>query len=404
MSAAASAPGGPLAAVTVLDFTTSLSGPLGAGILADLGADVIKVERPGAVDRARAAGTVNGDISSMFHMGNRGKRSIELDLAGPGDRAIALELAAQVDVVVENFRPGVTDRLGIDYDSLSAINPDLIYVSVTGFGPHGPYARRPAFDSVIQAYGGLAAVQGRANPSGAPELVNHALVDKLAGLIAAQSTLAALYARERGRGGQRIDVAMLEVAAWFTWLDAAGSSTLLDAPAGQAEDATSGKRVVLRYTDGWGMISLGHDDSFRSVCEVFGVDPAAHPQLVKVAGRDANPQEYQAVLDQIAERAATMTRSEASAQLDAVGAIFGEVLEPSELPANEQLRASGLFLESLHPTAGRIIEPRLPATYSVTVPSRPGPSPNIDEHGRQIRAQLKSGARVEAELASERPS
>jgi crotonobetainyl-CoA:carnitine CoA-transferase CaiB-like acyl-CoA transferase len=325
-------------------------------------------------------------------------------LAGPADRAIAYELAAQVDVVVENFRPGVTERLGIDYDRLSAINPDLIYVSVTGFGPTGPYARRPAFDSVIQAYGGLAAVQGRANSSGRPELVNHALVDKLAGMIAAQSTLAALFARERGSGGQRIDVAMLDVAAWFTWLDAAGSSTLLDAPAGQAEDATSGKRVAVLYTDGWGMISLGHDDSFRSVCEVFGIDPAAHPQLVTVAGRDANPQDYQSVLDQIAARAATMKRSEASARLDAVGAIFGEVLEPSELPVNEQLRASELFFESVHPTAGRILEPRLPATYSVTGLRRPGPSPNINEHGAQIRSRLRSNVAAEPELAGELPS
>jgi crotonobetainyl-CoA:carnitine CoA-transferase CaiB-like acyl-CoA transferase len=380
---------GPLCGIKVLDFTTSLSGPLGAVILADLGADVIKVERTGAADRARITGTTCGDISAMFHMGNRGKRAIELDLRLADELDVAIDLAREADLVIENFRPGVTTRLGIDFASLSAVNPNLIYVSLTGFGASGPYALRPAFDSIIQAYGGVAAVQGRADPQGIPTLVNHAIVDKVAGMMAAQGALTALLARDRGAGGQYVEVSMLDVAAWFIWLDAAGSSTLTDAPAGQPQDATTGKRIQVRYADGWGMLSLGHDDSFRSICGVFGVDVSGYPHLLTAPGRDRHSADYEEVIERIRAAAATMTRAEAGQRLGAAGSIFGEVLDVAELPANEQLSARGLFVESAHPAAGRIVEPKLPIVFSATPPPPPRPSPGVNEHGDEIRAEVR---------------
>lgn len=239
---------GPLAGIRVLDITTSLSGPLAAGILADLGAQVIKIERPSAPDRARFVGTRQGDISAMFHMANRGKRSIALDLRDPADLRTARALAGRADVLVENFRPGVTRRLGIDYASLGAVNDRLVYVSISGFGATGPYAARPAFDSLLQAYGGISALQ--AGPGGEPQLISHAVVDKVAGLVGAQSAMAALLARQQTGAGQHVDVSMFEVAAWFVYLDAAGSSTLPEAPGGLGDDATSGQRMTLRFTDG----------------------------------------------------------------------------------------------------------------------------------------------------------
>ena len=385
---------GPLCGIKVLDFTTSLSGPLAAVILADLGADVIKVERAGAADRARITGTTCGDISAMFHMGNRGKRAIELDLRQAEERDVAMELAGSADLVVENFRPGVTTRLGIDYASLQAVNPNLIYVSLTGFGASGPYALRPAFDSIIQAYGGIAAVQGRTDAHGVPTLVNHAMVDKVAGMMAAQGALTALVARDRGAGGQYVEVSMLDVAAWFIWLDAAGSSTLTEAPSGQPEDATSGKRIQVHYQDGWGMLSLGHDDSFRSICEVFAVDLASYPHLMTAPGRDQHVADYETVIARIRAAAASLTRAEASERLDSAGSIFGEVLGVAELPANEQLLARELFVESAHPTAGRIVEPKLPITFSATPAPPPRPSPNVNEHGDEIRAEVRSRQRA----------
>ena len=379
---------GPLAGITVLDLTTSLSGPLASGILADLGASVVKVERPAAPDRARTVGTRVGDISAMFHMANRGKRSIALDLQDPTDREVAVRLARTVDVVVENFRPGVTERLGMDYPTLSALNDGLVYVSINGFGSTGPYSRRPAFDSLLQAYGGIAALQGRAAADGTPELINHAVVDKVAGLIGAQGALAALLARERGAGGQHIDVSMLEVAAWFVYLDAAGSSTLLDAPRNLGDDATTGKRIAVQFSDGWGMLSLGHDASFAATCGVFQVDLPL-TDLTTTAERDAHPEEYEAVLDVIRRKAERMTRADAGGQLLAAGAMFAEVLDPAEIPGNEQVVARDFFVESQHPVAGRIREPRLPGAFSKTPTAPPRPSPSLGEHTRAVKSEVQ---------------
>jgi crotonobetainyl-CoA:carnitine CoA-transferase CaiB-like acyl-CoA transferase len=382
----------PLAGTRVLDITTSLSGPLAAGILADLGAQVIKIERPGAPDRARFVGTREGDISAMFHMANRGKRSIALDLRDPADAGTARALAREADVLVENFRPGVTQRLGIDYASLSALNGRLVYVSISGFGSTGPYAGRPAFDSLLQAYGGISALQAGAD--GEPQLISHAIVDKAVGLVGAQSALAALLARERTGSGQHVDVSMFEVAAWFVYLDAAGSSTLIDAPKGLGDDATSGMRMTVRFADGWGMLSLGHDDSFRAACEVFGIDLADRPQLATLSGRTGDPQSYDAVLSEIRSKAAGLPRSATSARLLRAGAMFAEILHPADIPANEQAIARRLFVESVHPTAGRVVEPRLPSLFSATPLADPGPSPALGQHGDQVRAELPGVTRA----------
>jgi len=378
---------GPLNGIKVLDVTTSLSGPLAAGILADLGADVIKIERPSAPDRARVSGTRRGDISAMFHMANRGKRSITLDLRDAADVQIAHALARDADVFVENFRAGVTERLGIDYATLSGLNDRLIYVSINGFGSTGPYADRPAFDSLLQAYGGIAALQ--ADDRGEPQLVGHAVVDKSTGMMGALTALSALVARERGAGGQHVEVSMLEVAAWFSFLDTAGSVILPDAPrpAG-SDDATSGKRITLRFADGWGMLSLGHDDSFRGSCEVFEVDLSDKSRLLTMQGRDADRRGYEAVLAQFRAKAAGLPLAPTARRLLAAGAMFAEVLEPAQIPANEQAIARRLFVESRHPLAGRVVEPRLPAVYSKTQPDDPRPSPPLGQHDDEVRSEL----------------
>jgi crotonobetainyl-CoA:carnitine CoA-transferase CaiB-like acyl-CoA transferase len=377
----------PLHGIKVIDVTTSLSGPLAAGILADLGADVIKVERPSAPDRARFVGSRRGDISAMFHMANRGKRSITLDLRDPADVEVAQALAREADVFVENFRVGVTERLGISYATLSALNPRLIYVSVNGFGSTGPYSDRPAFDSLLQAYGGIAALQ--ADAGGEPHLVGHAVVDKVSGIMGAQAALSALFARERGAGGQHVDVSMLEVAAWFAFVDTTGSVILPDAPGSAlGDDATSGMRITLRFANGWGMLSVGHDDSFRGSCEVFEVDLDEKPQLLSVPGREADRRGFEAVLEQFRTRAAGLPIAETGARLRGAGAMFAEVLEPAQIPANEQVIARRLFVESQHPVLGRVVEPRLPVVFSKTQPGDPRPSSTLGQHNDEVRAEL----------------
>ena len=185
----------PLAGIRVLDLTTVLSGPLATVTLADQGADVIKVERPGAGDLTRSVGSRRNGMTAMFHLANRGKRAITIDMAGEAGLDIVHRLSARADVVVENFRPGVADRLGIGYDALRESNRQLIYASIAGFGFEGPLASMKVYDNLIQATSGFAAQQ--AGDDGEPRFVRNLICDKITSLVVAQAITAALYARRR---------------------------------------------------------------------------------------------------------------------------------------------------------------------------------------------------------------
>ena len=208
---------GPLAGVRVLDLTAVVSGPFATMWLAEQGADVIKIEPPGLGDQGRYVGPGFDRFSALFATCNRNKRSVALDLRRPEGVAVVLEMAKQVDVLIENFRPGVADRMGLGYEAIAAINPQVIYASINGFGPDGPYAAYRAYDSIIQAGSGLADAQ--AQPGEEPALVNSIICDKVAGATAAQAITAALYARSRGRGGQKVAISMLEASLAFNWPD-----------------------------------------------------------------------------------------------------------------------------------------------------------------------------------------
>ncbi|MFD2738912.1 CaiB/BaiF CoA transferase family protein [Sulfitobacter aestuarii] len=201
-----------LTGIRVIDFTRVLAGPFCSALLADLGAEVIKVEPPQG-DDYRAIGPMKDGESALFNVMNRSKQSVVLDLKTDEGRALAQELAAGADVVLENFRPGVAERLGIGYQTLSARNEQLIYVSISGFGQSGPLADRPAYDIILQAMSGLMEATGE--PDGAPTLVGEAVSDMVAGIFASWGTLAALLGRERGGKGQHLDVAMFNATLSF---------------------------------------------------------------------------------------------------------------------------------------------------------------------------------------------
>jgi CoA:oxalate CoA-transferase len=198
----------PLEDLRVLDFTRVLAGPYATALLADLGADVIKVENPGGDDYRHIAPFLADGSTAIFEALNRGKRSLVLDLSSPEHRAVALALARGADVVVENFRPGVADRLGIGWDSLSRANPALIYASISGFGQSGPDAGRPAYDIIGQALSGIMHITGE--PDGPPTLIGESIADVASGLFASWAILAALHERERTGQGRHIDIAMLD--------------------------------------------------------------------------------------------------------------------------------------------------------------------------------------------------
>ena len=217
----------PLNNIKVVDFTQVVAGPVAGMLLAELGADVIKVEYPGVGDITRTSGFAKGGLNSAVLNCNRGKRSIQINLKEPEGQAIALKLISDADVILQSMRPGKIAELGLDYKAVQLINPNIIYVSLSGYGQDGPYADRAVYDPVLQAMCGYVSLQ--VNPQiPFPDLIRTALIDKAVSWEIALSVTAALFARERGATGQELQIAMIDVAIAFLWPDGGMGETLLD--------------------------------------------------------------------------------------------------------------------------------------------------------------------------------
>ena len=228
---------GPLHGFRILDLSAVISGPYGTMILADQGADVIKVEPPGTGDFTRSAGNKSGGMSASFLNNNRNKRSIALDLRHPDGVAVVKRLAATCDVIVQNFRPGVADRLGVGEAAIRAVAPTIIYVSISGFGEVGPFSQKPVYDPIVQALSGLASVQGGSDAE-RPRLVRTILPDKLTAITAAQAITAALLARARTGQGQHVRLSILDAIVAFLWSSDMGGQTYIDKTVSQQRAAS----------------------------------------------------------------------------------------------------------------------------------------------------------------------
>ena len=377
---------GPLRGVRVLDLSIALTGPYAVALLADQGAEVVKVERPGIGDIARWIGVSVHGMSALFQMCNRGKRSVAVDVHTASGREIVRRLARHADVVVQNFRPGVVERLGLGHDDLRRENPELVYVSISGFGPTGPYAAKGAYDTVIQAYGGLAANQG--DPAtGEPQFLRQTAADKITALYAAQAITAALYARERGAGGQHVQLSMFDAVVSFLWADAAGNEVLVDADGTRPSSFVATFRPF-RFRDGWGIATPTSDADFSGLCRAFGVSGADDPRVATIGERNQHPQLTRSILDRCYTSATALTTAEAMARLEAQRVPCGVVLSPAELAADPHARAVGLLEDSRHPTAGRLRQPRHPARFPTTPARLGGPAPLLGEHTDDVLAAL----------------
>ncbi|MDP7571842.1 MAG: CoA transferase [Myxococcota bacterium] len=284
---------GPCAGIRVLDFSTVISGPICTQALGDLGADVVKVEPPtGDPCRHSGAPFREPGFSGFLSQFNRNKRSIVLDLAQEEARSVAARLAEHADVLVENFRPGVAQRLGIGWEALSARNPRLVYVSINGFGPDGPYAALPAYDHVIQALGGMMPTQGGNDP---PRLVLSSVADKSSGLIALSGILAALLVRERDGRGQQVQVPMLDAFASFNLPDAMMSRSYPDL----TTDAPGAGDVFRTFetADGHVVGIVLRDSQFQGICETLGLDALARDErFSSMASRFVHYREFAELL------------------------------------------------------------------------------------------------------------
>jgi crotonobetainyl-CoA:carnitine CoA-transferase CaiB-like acyl-CoA transferase len=376
---------GPLHGIKVLDLSVMISGPLAAMMLGDQGADVIKVESPGIGDFMRYLGSAKGGMTGIFVNNNRGKRSLVVDLKSEQGVAVLKKLAETADVVIQNFRPGAVERLGIGYEDLKAVNPQLIYVSISGYGPDGPDSGHRVYDNVIQAASGLASVQTDPR-NGEPSLFRTLLCDKVTSLTAAQAISSALYARAAGNAeGQHIILAMLDAAVSFMWPDSGMDAVLLDEDANRTP--TIGQNYgITRLKDGFAAIAVVSDSEFRGLCHAYGRPELADDERFDtMAGRTLNASELVPLMTELSAQQSAEDFVKRAQSFDVPAA---SVVTLADLPQQPQIVNNEVFLEREHPVAGRIREPRPAARFSSTPAQAGGLAPTPGQHSDEVVAEV----------------
>lgn len=377
---------GPMSGIKVLDLSIALTGPYAAALLADQGAEVIKVERPVIGDLARWVGVAVNGMSSLYLVCNRNKRGMVIDLHQADGVALVKELAASCDVFVQNYRPGVMDGLGLGYEAIKAVNPDIVYVSLTGFGAEGPYRGRSAYDTVIQAYAGFAANQ--ADPAdGVPVFLRQTAADKVTALYASQAITAALFARERGRGGQHVELSMMDAVVSFLWADSAANEVLMDSDRSQHSSFVAGFRPF-RFDDGWGIVTPTSDADFAGLCKALDVPGYDDPRVATISERVKHRELTSELMDLCYATAVNLTMAEASERFEKQRVPFAMVLSPEEIPNDEHAVAVGLFEYVEHHVVGRVRHPRHPTRFSATPATVKVSSPALGEHTDEILTEL----------------
>lgn len=378
---------GPLTGVRILDITAVLMGPYATQLLGDMGADIIKVEAPGG-DTVRDIGPRRHDgMAGVFMQANRNKRSIVLDLKQPEGREALLRLVAEVDVLIYNVRPQAMARLGLDYAAVSAVNPEIIYVGVYGYGQSGPYAAKPAYDDLIQGAVALPTLALQAG-SDVPRYVPSAMADRIVGMSAVSAVTAALYHRQRTGVGQSIDIPMFETMAQFVLGDHMGGLTF-DPPTGPAGYARllNEHRKPYPTLDGFVCVMIYNDKQWRRFFELIGRADAfdSDPRLSTIGTRTEHIHElYRMVAEVIATR---------------TSADWIELLESADIPVmpmhtietlleDPHLQAVGFFETLEHPSEGTIRSLGVPSTWSRTQPKVTRHAPRLGQHSAEILASL----------------
>jgi crotonobetainyl-CoA:carnitine CoA-transferase CaiB-like acyl-CoA transferase len=384
---------GPLSHIRVLDLGRIMAAPWATQILADLGADVIKIERPGAGDDTRAWGppflkAEDGSLTKeagYYLSVNRGKRSVTIDIAQPEGQALVKDLARRCDVVVENFKAGALQKYGLDAASLRAIKPSLIYCSVTGFGQDGPRRDQAAYDFMIQAMGGLMSITGEKD--GAPQKVGVPIVDLMTGMYATVAILAAVAKREKTGEGETIDLAMLDVASGIL--------------ANQAMNFLVGGRIphragnrhpniqpqdVFPAKDGHIVLAVGNDGQFAKLCEAIGrPDWARDPRFVKNQDRVKHEGELTLML---AGRFADFTRAELTGLLDAAGVPCGPINAVPDVFEDPQVKHRAMLRHLPHPLAGSVPQVVSPIRMQDAPLAFDKPPPTLGQHTAAVLAEL----------------
>jgi crotonobetainyl-CoA:carnitine CoA-transferase CaiB-like acyl-CoA transferase len=374
---------GALDGLKVLDLTTHLSGPYSAMLLGDHGADVVKVERPEVGDDMRVTPPRIGGESAPFMLWNRNKRSIALDLKSSADHDVFMELVAQADVVIENFKPGTAARLGIDYEACRAVNERLIYCSISGFGQTGPYAPRGGFDLIACGMTGLMSINGP--PDGPPYRIPIPVTDICAGMNATIGILTALAARNATGVGQYVDTSLFETGIALGVYEAANVFATGEVPKrlGQGHRG-SAPYQIFETSDGYMTIGAASDTFWGRVCGVLGCGELLEdPRFETKADRVANVDVLVAALTPYFK---ADTTAHWCAQFEAEGVPAGPVLNHVQALADPQAKARNMTVDIVHPSAGKMQTLGVPVKLSETPGSVRRPAPLLDQHGEEVLA------------------
>jgi formyl-CoA transferase len=377
-----------LADIKVLDLTRVLAGPWCTQLLADYGATVIKIEKPGVGDDTRHWGPpylpdTDGNPTSeaaYYLSANRGKQSVTLDFARPEGAALLRQLVAQADVLIENYKVGSLVKYGLDYETLHALNPRLIYCSITGFGQSGPYASRPGYDFAIQGIGGLMSVTGERDdlPGGGPQKVGVALVDVMTGMYASSAILAALTNRAHSGEGRHIDVALLDVQV--AMLANVGMNYLVGGTLPKRWGNAHPNIVPYQAFDtaeGQIVVAVGNDSQFASFCRVLDQSWNLDPRF---ATNPARVKHRELLVPMIAECLQGRRSHELAEALEAVNVPCGPINNLQQVFADPQVQARAMRCDVPHPTAGSVPQVRHPVLFSGDATAPMAPPPTLGQH------------------------
>ena len=388
---------GPLHGVRILDLTAMLSGPWATSLLADQGADVIKIEIPHKGDHVRSLGHQRGGVSAMFLNINRNKRSLTINLKKPEGVDLLKRMAMDADVVIQNFRPGVVERLGIGSDDLRAINPKLIYVSVSGFGEKGPWVGKPVYDPVIQAVTGLTTIQAGSDEE-RPRLVRTVVPDKLSSVAISQAITAALFERERSGEGQHVRLSMLDTVLQFLWASDMNAHTFPDYVVDE-EKAASFIDLIYETKDGHMTVAVMSDKEWRGLCAAFErPEWLEDPRFATPKARDRNVDDRLIMTQEVLK---TRTTDEWMELLEANDVPCAPALKRSEVYHHPQVKEMGTVEIFDHHSAGKIRQTRHAARFERTPASVRMGAPLLGEHNDEVLGELGLDGTEIAKLRSE---
>lgn len=375
-------PTGPLCGVRIIDLTNIYSGPICVSILGDQGADVIKVEAPGGDPMRQGIPRRNG-VTASFAVMNRNKRSIVIDLQKPAGRSILLDLVRSADAIVENYRPGVMERLGLAYETLAAINPRIVVASINGVGPTGPYANRRVYDAVIQAVTGVADLQSV--DTGAPTMINTLVADKVTAMTAAQAITAALFSASRTGLGQQVAISMIDASLFFLWPDSMSRHGLVGEGV-ELAPYVSHAALLRRTRDGHVAVMPVKLGEWEGAFRALGLPNLFRDERFSTgAARLSNAALFQQVLS---EAYATFTTDEICERLEAQDVPWARINTRDQVVDDPQIRAMGALVEYEHPRAGRVRQPRPPGQFQSTPATLHRPSPDLGEHTDEVLREL----------------